>query len=346
MRFPSGNGRAPGPRFPFLRLGFLLAFTVLTGVIGLMIIERFTFLDAIYMTVITLSTVGFGEVRDLSPLGRIFVIFLILGGLGLVTYTVTALASFIAEGQFRKLLGRRQMKKEIQNIRDHYIICGHGRMGGIVTRGLLAERRNFVIVEQDPEQAERLSGEGYLVVEGDATEDEILLEAGVVRARALVAVVSSDVDNLYITLTARELARAENPGLYIMSRADDDKAAGKIRHAGADRVLSPYQIGGSHLVNALLRPKVHDFLEVLNQGEDLRLQVEELPVADGCELAGRALRDSNLRQDYDLIVIGVLRKNGRMTFNPGPDDVIAAGDTLIVLGPSGQLQSLAARMGV
>ena len=332
--------------FPILRLGILLMLTLLVGICGLMLIEGYSFLEAFYMTIITLSTVGYGEVHDLGPGGKLFVIMMIIGGLGLVTYTFGALAGFVVEGRFRKLLGRRQMKKEIDKLKEHYIICGHGRMGEIVCRALGTEGRSFVIIEGDPEAAERLSQEGFLVVEGDATEDDTLQEAGITRAKALVAVVSSDVDNLYITLTARELARRENSDLYIMARATNVKALSKIRHAGADRVISPYLIGGNHLVNALLRPHVHDFIEVLSQGEDMRLRVEELPVNPRCAFAGQAIRDSNLRQEYDLIIIGLLKGGDKMVFNPGPDDMLEAGDLLIVLGPQKQIARLASRMGV
>lgn len=341
---PKSDSTAQG--FPYLKLGALLLFTVLAGICGLMLIEGFSFIEALYMTVITLSTVGFGEVRNLGPGGRLFVILMIIGGLGLVTYILSALAGFVVEGRFRKLLGRRQMKKEIDRLDRHYVICGHGRMGEIVCRALRAEGRSYVVVESDQEAVERLAEAGHLVVEGDATEDEVLLAAGITRARALVAVVSSDVDNLYITLTARELARSGNPGLYVMARATNEKASAKIRHAGADRVISPYLIGGNHLVNALLRPHVHDFIEVLSQGEDMRLRVEELPVREGCSFAGMPIRDSNLRQQYDLIIIGLLKEGERMVFNPGPDDLLEAGDLLIVLGPQNQVARLADRMGV
>ncbi len=341
------GGAASADRYRYFRIGvILLAVVLATGVAGLVLIEGYSPLEALWMTLITLSTVGYGEVRVLSPLGRVFVMALIVFGLGVVTYTMGTLGGIVIEGQFRKILGRRLMRKEIGTLKGHFIICGHGRMGEIVCRELAAERRPFVLIESDPEQGERLCEAGTLVVAGDATEDETLLEAGVERARALVSVVSSDVDNLYITLSARELTRKVNPGLYILSRAADGKAAAKIRHAGADRVLSPYQIGGSRLVQALIKPHVFDFMEVLSQGEDERLQVEELPIGEHCLLAGKAIRDSGLRKEYDLIIIGLLKKEGGMVFNPGPDEALAAGDLLITLGRREQLNRLSAEMKI
>jgi voltage-gated potassium channel len=197
-----------------------------------------------------------------------------------------------------------------------------------------------LVVESDSQLAEELREQGVLVVEGDATQDETLDQAGIVRAKGLVAVVSSDVDNLYITLSARERTRTTNPKLYILARASDHPAIKKIERAGADRVISPYQIGGMRIVQALLRPTAYDFVEVVTQSSGLDLMIEELPVGEKTSLVDTALKDSGIRQKYDLIIIGVERPSGSMVFNPGPDYVISAGDILIVLGSRGQVAEL------
>jgi voltage-gated potassium channel len=318
----------------------LLLVVIGIGTVGFMIIEDFSFTDAVYMTIITISTVGFGEIRTLHPDGRFFVIFLIVTGLAVMTYTLGAVAQIIIEGQFQKLIGRRRMVGQIESLRDHYIICGHGRMGEILCRELAQEKVPFVIIEGSSELAEELRSKGMLVVEGDATRDSILRQAGIERAKGLVAVVSSDVDNLYITLSAREMAREKNPALYILSRATDHRAMKKIRRAGANRVISPYQIGGMRIVQALLRPTVYDFVDIVTQSSGLDLMFEELTVGEKAEMAGETIRSSGIRQRFDVIVIAIKKQSGRMVFNPGPEQVIEIGDVLITLGDKSQLGRL------
>jgi voltage-gated potassium channel len=328
-----------------VRGAFLLTATVLLGSLGFVVVEGYPPLDALYMTIITISTVGYGEVHHLSSAGQVMVMVLIVIGLGLVTYTVGAIATLLVEGQVHKLFGRRMMRRELDAIRNHYIVCGHGRMGQIVCEELAAEGKPHVIITLDEEEAEQLSTKGRLALFGDATEDEVLLRAGVTRAKALVATTSRDVDNLYITLSARELARAENPTLYILARAAEDKAANKIRHAGADRVISPYRIGGSRLVQALLRPKVYDYMEVAMTSQGIELLVEQFVIPVESYLDGVIIRSSDLRSEYDVIIIGINDVSGNMLFNPGPDQLIHAGDTLILLGAKSQLQRLEKALG-
>lgn len=323
----------------------LLALTLLLGTLGFVLLAGYPPLDALYMTVITVSTVGFGEVHPLPPAGRVLVIVLIVTGLGLVTYTLGSLGGLLLEGHFRRILGRRMMQRELDALRDHYIVCGYGRMGQTVARELAREQKPHVVVTNDRLQVDALLDEGRPAVLGDATEDATLLAAGVTRARGLVAVVSSDVDNLYITLSARELTRRDNPSLYILTRASDENVVRKLERAGANRVLSPYEIGGRRLAQALLRPTVFDYMEILFHDREGELVVEELPVPEESRLAGRSLRESGLRRDYDLIVIGLLDAEKRMVFNPRPDHVIRAGDTLIVLGRREQASRLARELG-
>lgn len=319
-----------------------IALVLLTGTLWFALVEGFTLLNAIYMTVITVSTVGFNEVQDLDSSGRIFVLVLIIGGLAVMTYTLSAVGRVIIEGSIQRFVGRHRMVREIEKMKDHYIVCGHGRMGQILCQELSAEGVPFVVVDGDPETAESLVELGYRVVLGDATEDDVLEKAGVSRARGLVAVVSRDVDNLYITMSAREMSRVENPGLYILSRATDGPASRKISRAGADRVISPYAIGGMRLVQALLRPTVYDFVDIATASSGLELMFEELEILAGSPLDGRALKDSGIRSQFDVIVIGIKKPSGEMGFNPGPEVLLQVGDVLIMLGDKDQLVRLAA----
>ncbi len=318
----------------------LLCLVLLIGTIWFSAFEGFDPLEALYMTVITVSTVGFKEVHELDRSGQIFVVILIISGLTVMTYTLGAVGRVVIEGSIQRYLGRQRMMREVEKLKDHYLICGHGRMGQILCEELRREGADFVVIEGDPEVAEKLVQKGYLVVEGDATEDSVLENAGVVRAKGLVAVVSNNVDNLYITLSAREMSREENPDLYILARATDKSASEKITRAGASRVISPYAIGGMRIVQALLRPTVSDFMDVATQSSGLDLMFEELTVSKNSGLDGVAIRDSGIRQGFDVIVIAIKKPSGRMVFNPGPEVILQIGDILIVLGDRDQLKRL------
>ncbi len=319
-----------------------LATVLLAGTLWFALVEGYSLVDALYMTVITISTVGFREVGNLDDSGKVFVIFLIIGGLTVMTYTLSALGRDIIEGSIQRFVGRQRMLREIEKMHGHYIICGHGRMGAILCGELKSEGVPFVVVDGDPETVEKLIDLGYRVVEGDATKDQVLERAGVARARALVAVVSRDVDNLYITMSAREMAESTNPGLFILSRATDEAATRKIMRAGADRVISPYHIGGMRIVQALLRPTVYDFVDIATQNKGLDLMFEELEIAAGSKLDGLPLKDSGIRAGFDVMVIGIKKPTGRMVFNPGPEVILQVGDVLIMLGDKEQLVRLAA----
>lgn len=321
----------------------VLLLIVLVSTLWFMVVEEgYTPLEALYMSVITISTVGFNEVEKLDDSGKIFVIFMIISGLAVMTYTLGGVGRIIVEGSLTRYVGRRRMLHDIEKLKDHYVVCGHGRMGKILCEELQQEGVPFVAVEGDEELAEKLAGNGYLVVAGDATEDEVLAQAGIARARGLVAVVSNNVDNLYITMSARELCRESNPGLYILTRATDARAGRKIRHAGADRVISPYTIGGMRMVQALLRPSVYDFMDIATQSGGLELMFEEVAVAAGSRLDGVDLGRSDIRSAYNIIVIAIKRGDGTMAFNPGSGAVLAGGDVLITLGDKDQLQRLLA----
>ncbi|MGP8049628.1 MAG: potassium channel family protein [Desulfobaccales bacterium] len=315
-------------------IAILLAL-LLFGSLGFVWVEGWDFFDGLYMTVTTLSTVGYGEVHPLSRTGKIYNMGLILVGMGVLAYIITSLARVVVEGEIREVLGRRSLVKHIQKLKNHYIICGFGRIGEIIARQLRDRGVPLVIVENKAEHLSRLEESGYYVVSGDATREEVLLEAGIDRARGLVAVVSSDADNVYIILSARSL----NPALYIVARAEEAGAEQKLLRAGADRVESPYEMGGRKMAGAILRPTVTTFME-LAFTEGLEWSMEEIQVGAGSSLVGLALKDSGLRRNLDLILVAIKRGGGEMLFNPTLETPILAGDTLIALGMRHNLEVL------
>jgi voltage-gated potassium channel len=306
----------------------LLVAIIASGTLGYRLIEGWQTFDALYMTVITLSTVGFKEVHNLSPDGKIFTIILIISGTSTIAYTLGRLLQFTLEGQLRRLLGRKKLENRISKLRNHYIICGFGRIGHLICREFQSRPIPFVIVEKDPHIIERLIREGYLFVEGDATDDETLQGAGIDHAQGLITAVTSDTDNVYITLTARGL----NPKLFILARAGEEGSEKKLMRAGASKVISPYTIGASRMAQAILRPSVVDFIEIATASEHLELQIEEITVSVNSELAGKSLIDSGVRQSMGIIIVGIKQTDGQMIFNPPPGKVIEPNSVLIILG--------------
>jgi voltage-gated potassium channel len=312
---------------------------VVAGTLGYYIVEpEYTLFDSLYMTVITLTTVGYGEVRPLSTAGRWFTIVLLLGGVFTLFYAATEIVRGVVSGEVQLFLGRRFMERSLAAMNNHVIICGYGRMGRFVCREFSRQGLPFVVVDRRVDLAETMDVPGGLPVVGDATSDEVLKRAGVDRARALVTVTPSDADNLYITMSARLL----NARIFIVARAEGEKTEQKLLRAGADRIVSPYALGGSKVAQAVLRPTVLEFIELATRVEHLELQIEETQVAAGSRLAGATLTSSRLRQDLGLIIVAIKRPNGEMIYTPAPETAMAAGDTLIALGRRSQLDTLEA----
>ncbi len=305
-----------------------LALIIAIGTFGYAMIEDWQTLDALYMTIITLATVGFKEVHDLSPEGKIFTIVLIISGTGIIAYTLSSLIQFTLEGQLRKILGRKKLENRISKLRNHYIICGYGRIGHLICREFQSRPTPFVVVEKNPHHIELLEREGHMYVEGDATDDETLQAAGIEHAKGLITAVTSDTDNVYITLTARGL----NPKLFILARAGEEGAEKKLMRAGASKVISPYTIGASRMAQAILRPSVVDFIELATASEHLALQIEEISIAADSVLAGKNLINSGIRQSMGIIIVGIKESDGKMTFNPPPEKNIEPNAVLIILG--------------
>jgi voltage-gated potassium channel len=310
---------------------------VIVGTAGYMVIEGWSFVDALYMTAITLSTVGYGEVHEISTSGRIFSIIFIFAAVSFTFYVVGTIIQFMMEGRIREILGRRKLEKGIQNLKGHYIICGYGRVGSSICEELLASRRSGVIVvDRDPDAVTALEEQGIYHIVGEATDEENLIKAGVERARGLVAALKTDSDNVYVSLTAREL----NPEILIIARAGEKKSEKKLLAAGATKVVSPYRMGGHRIAQMIVRPTVTDFLELTMMDEGRKIQMEEMPVQASSNLRGVALQDSGIRRDLNLIIVAVRNRKGDMLFNPSSETRLEGGDTVVAIGEKENLSKL------
>jgi voltage-gated potassium channel len=314
-----------------------LAALLVLGSLGFMWLEGWSFFDALYMTVTTLTTVGYGEIHPLDRAGRIYNIVMILTGMGVMLYIVGSLARVVIEGELQAVLGRRKLIKHIKRLRNHYIICGFGRIGEIIASHLKDRGLALVVVENDPALLDRLETAGFFFINGDATREEVLLEAGIERAKGLISVVSTDADNVYVVLTARSL----NPNLFIVARGEEKGAEKKLLRAGADKVESPYHMGGQKMAQTIMRPTVVTFMELaMKEGVDWTM--EEIVVGEKSSLLGVPLADTGVRQKLNLILVAIKRADGEMLFNPSHDTPILAGDTLIALGLRKNLDALEA----
>lgn len=319
-----------------------LAFVVVlvSGFIGYQVVAGFSAVDALYMTVITVTTVGFSEIAPLDETGRLLTIALIAGGVGTVSYSALTAAEFVVEGHLGNYIERRRMHRRIDELRDHIIVCGHGRVGRHLARGLEREDVPFVVVDTNAAIEEELLANGRLFVIGDGSVESTLAEAGIERARALVAAVNADAENVLITLTARGM----RPDLQVIARAKSDENEAKLLRAGADRVILPESIGGRRIAALLTRPAVSDFLEGLGVG-GVDYTLDELRVDTGDDIAGRSLRDAGIRERFRCTVLAVRRADGTLDTNPAVGNALAAGDVLVVMGSEADVQRLRAHYG-
>lgn len=323
------------PRRKLLYIGILwLLLLLFGGTAGYIIIESADFLDALFMTVITITTIGYGEHVPLSDQGRIFTIFLALGGAGYFFYVLALVSEFIVSQTVENLWGKK-MEKELAKLKNHCILCGFGRIGRNIYEFIKTEVP-VVVIERNPEVIKELLERKILFIEGDATLEETLIKAGIERAKALVAALGEDAENVYITITARNL----NPSLYILSRADHPKVEKKLYQVGANKVVSPYIIGARKMALALLKPNVMDFMELASPELKLSLQIEEVIVAPKSFLAGKTLAQSKIRDLTEAIILAIKRADGTMIFNPSPFTTIEEYDVLIALGEKEKLETL------
>jgi voltage-gated potassium channel len=306
------------------------------GTIGYMTIEDWPFIDSFYMTVITISTVGFKEVNQVGEGGRIFTIFLVFSGVGFTLYVAAAVVQFMVEGRIRIIMGRRRLDKKINHLKNHYIVCGYGRIGRVLCRHLKRANIEVAIIENDPEQIPVMDKDGVLYLVGEATDENNLIKAGIERAKGVVAALATDTDNVFLVLTARQLA----PELLIMARASQETAKIKLRLAGANFVESPYEMGAVSMAHRIIRPTVTSFLDLAFAHKRKDIQMEEIPVSSTSELVNVQLKDSGIRQNYNLIIIAIKKSDGEMLFNPSFEAVIAPNDTVIAVGEVSNLQKL------
>lgn len=319
----------------------VLVLLVVAGTAGYRFIEGWPVADALYMTVITITTVGFQEVRPLSPPGRIFTMLLAMGGVFTAFYAAMAIIGTVVSGEVRGVFGRQRMERKLAALRNHMVVCGFGRMGRLVCEEFASLGLPYVVVERQGELLAGFQMPHGIALQGDATAEETLKRAGVERARGLVTVAASDADNLYITMSARFLSDK----LFIVARAEGEGAEKKLLRAGANRVVSPYAIGGQRVAQAVLRPNVMDFIELATRSEHLELQIEETEVKPGSTLSGQTLKDSPVRSELGIIIVAVKKPDGKMIFNPAPELVIEPRDLLITLGHRQQLDRLEVMAG-
>ncbi len=313
----------------------LLLTLPIIGTAGYMILEGWSFIDSLYMSVITLTTVGFREVRPLDTSGKVFTMIFTVSGVGAMFYAFLSLFQFLLEGELGTFLGVQRMKGQIERVRDHYILCGFGRVGEEIAREFVARDLPFVVVENNPEAIERARRRGYLLLVGDATSDAILKEAGIDRATCLLAASDSDAGNTFIVLTAKAL----NPSLFLVSRAAQPDSEPRMTRAGADRVFSPYVIAGRQMALSALHPVVVEFIDTLaTRGEGAPI-LAEIEVADGSGLAGRTIHDV-LHACRSVVVLGLQRPTGDLKVGPDSDTILEPGDRVIVMGEEEELETI------
>jgi len=318
-----------------LRLILFILAVFIAGTLGYMVLENYTVLEAFYMTAITLTTTGFGEVRPLSSAGRLFTIFLLFMGVGVLAFVLSATVDFLM-GSFSGQLSRRRMQRTIDELEDHIIICGFGRVGSSSVAALQQSGHELVVVEREHELIRNAVEQGLLALEGDGTSDDVLRAAGVERASGLIVSTGDDAVNLFVVLSARALNRE----LLIVARSSNPENERKMRQAGADRVVSPHRIGGQHMANILIRPHVTDFFDVVTLDNGQELWLEELVLDDESPLCGQSLGDSDIRRQTGVTVVAIVRRDGGSTITPRAGTTMESGDQLIVLGTREQLTAL------
>lgn len=319
-----------------LKLSVALFIIVLvSGIIGFMVFEDLSLSDATYLAIATITTVGYGDIVPRTPAGRLFTCLFIVIGVGMAYYTFSLVISMSIEGRLKDFLGRKGMDRRIASITDHIIVCGAGKVGGNVIEGLQHEGEKFVVIEKDHLLYEQLCDQKILSVNGDSTIDEVLLAAGVKRAKGLIAALSHDADNVYVTLTGKSL----NPDITIVARADRKEAEGKLRSAGATTVIFPSVMGGRQMVSAMTKPVIMDFVENLFYNQQIHMDIAEITVEKSSTLVGKNFIESDIKGRFDSIVVAI-KRNDRLMTNPKATEVICAGDIMIVLGQRATLAKL------
>lgn len=313
----------------------LICLIVIWGTAGYAIIEGWGIFESLYTTIITITTIGTKDMYELSPMGRVFTIFLIVGSVGAVFYVLSNTARILVEGELKDIFQRRKLQRRINKMSGHYIVCGYGRMGKIVARELFNTKSKFVVVEKSPEVISSIEEDIDCII-GDASKDEVLKSAGIERAKGLIAVLPTDAENIYVVLSAKGL----NPSLKIVARASEEGAEQKLLRAGADKVVSPYHEGGIRIAHTVLKPAVVDFIEVATKSGSIDLQMEEVKVEEGSKIAEQTLDECGIGRELGVIVVAIKSPTGQMKINPSYRTKIHKGDTLIALGEVSKLKAL------
>jgi len=314
----------------------LVVIAVFSGIIGYTLIGKMSFLDALYMTVITIATVGYREVQPLSPAGKIFTIFFIVFGVATVVYTAGTIIDFIIEGNIFGIRRRKRMEEKIKHLKNHYIVCSFGRVGHQIVKELLKQNKDFVVIDQKESAAQELEALGVPYFIGNISDDILLEKAGVARAKVLFAAADSDVENVYVTLAAKVV----NPNIFVVARAAHKETESKLKKAGADKVISPYFIAGSRMASMALNPVAVEFLDIATGSDNVEMWVREFKVDEKSPLAGKTLGQANIRKSTGAMVLSIKKSTGSFLLSPNSTSLIEAGDILIVLGTGDQLKCL------
>jgi voltage-gated potassium channel len=317
----------------FMRIGLLLVLVIIAGTVGYMVIERWPLLDAVYMTIITISTVGYNEIHPLSTTGRVFSSVLIVGGVGVMLYSATALVQYVIEGHYPNIFGRHRMKEKIEKLKNHSILCGYGRMGQEVAQVFDREEAVFVVIDENEEAIAKAIENGHLCLQGDATSDDTLEQAGIHGAKGLVAALDSDADNIYLTLSAKAL----RPELFVVARGSTDESEAKLKRAGADRIILPYRIGGRRMALLTLRPLVVDFIDTTMHSRRGEMVLENVKVTPESPLAGMTVKEG-LGCCGAMAILAVRKKTGKLIPNPSDDTPLEIDDELVIIGTREQLR--------
>lgn len=320
-----------------------VAGVVIFGSLGYVLVEDYSWVEALYMTIITVSTVGFGEVRELSDGGMVFTTFLIMSSLGTFAYSISALTTYFVNGEYRNTFKEARVKQEVEKLSGHVIVCGLGRVGEMAVQELLDHHTPVVVIENDPEKVDEMSEKGVLVISGDATLDQNLADAGIVRAKTVITTLPDDAQNVYVVLAAREMA----PGIHIISRASKSNSVSKLRVAGANNVIMPDKVGGAHMASLVVMPDVLEFLDhVRIQGADA-INLEEIPVTALPQgLKASTLGELDARNRVGINVVGLKKSDGHFVINPGPDTPLDEMCKLFVLGTAEQIRTMNRLLGI
>lgn len=321
-----------------IKFALIILLTIfIIGTIGFHLIEGWSLIDSFYTTIATLSTVGYGDFSPETTAGKFFTIFVIIFGVGMMFYTLVLSAETFIEGRLRYLLGRGKLEKIIEKMHGHYIICGGGRIGFLICRELMAGKIPCLVIDNNPDVIQKAQDESFIHCKGDATQDKVLIAAGIKRAKGIICVLPSDAENLYVILTAKEL----NQKIYIMARSEEEESEHRLLRAGADKVMSPYTLGGVRMAMAIMRPAMLDFIEITTSRQSLELRMEEISICKGSPFISKTLEDSGIRKRFGLIIVAVKKDSGKMIFNPMANYIIEEGDRLISMGEDENVKQFA-----